>query len=289
MLREISYNPSCSSVSETEQRGRADPPLVGSCPLTAHALLLTRFSCTQEVRIYSGHQSTVACAVPPTPSLPSPRLSTSPSSNMASPATTPAVSSDFAFRLELTWNVELDITDKNLNIGAKVDEGEEAIIFGSKPWKFLAWWSDKERCLQVGIRPSAGKEGAVGRNVAIAFAFSWVDHDGRPHLIAGTDFEPAPFPETDPEIGRLYSNYTLHVSQEDWEETAAGSAERYDPKSHRSYRLTAVLEQGTGAISRKQAEDLAERTSGACFPFSRNLLFSRPASLRRSPPRATPP
>ncbi|GAA5892133.1 hypothetical protein JCM6882_005703 [Rhodosporidiobolus microsporus] len=146
------------------------------------------------------------------------------------------LSVDHSFRLVLTWDLEFDITDANLDFEAPA---EEVPLKGD--WTVAVMREDD--LATVSFRHDhAGPVGALGTAVGMELELSWVDAEGKANYLSRTHWDPCALPERDPDGEGMYTGCDLEVNPSEWVEAAHDFPE-YKPETHRNYRFVATFRQ----------------------------------------------
>ncbi|GAA5892074.1 hypothetical protein JCM6882_005688 [Rhodosporidiobolus microsporus] len=182
------------------------------------------------------------------------------------------LSVDHSFRLVLTWDLEFDITDENLDFEAPA---KEVPLKGD-------WAVTVRRAatlLSVGFHHDhPGPEGSLGHHVEIDLELFWVDALGSAQHLSNTGWNPCAFPERKPERDDVYAGCDLEVAPSEWAE-AAEKSPAYVPETHRAYQFVATFQQAfPSAPTRHVQLQAARRLTGINLeqlPHDVRLFFPR--------------
>ncbi|GAA6043229.1 hypothetical protein JCM8097_008471 [Rhodosporidiobolus ruineniae] len=172
----------------------------------------------------------------------------------SSTAKSKKVYANTSYRLEVSWDVDVDITAAKLSLRTKL---AGVPLLGD--WT-LRLEKDKYCDVRASLEHGDGlPEGALGPEVTTKLAFGWIDSDG-----SYRGFNSAEFLDTMPEDA--YCGRSLKFDSSDWEVAAAESSGRYHPATHRSYRFGVEMEHSYPSDKLEQLEaaprKLALRTAG---------------------------
>ncbi|BGP12361.1 hypothetical protein JCM10213_002035 [Rhodosporidiobolus nylandii] len=167
-------------------------------------------------------------------------------------------------RVELSLDVEFDITDEDLSL---VKTLSDFPLPGS--WELVVYREDDdendgEAELYVGLHHEPGlPEGFFGNDVRTSTTLSWTSEAKTGEIDVGQ--WDGPLPSLDEEENAMYPGRDLVTPQWEWEKAARASAHQYDPATHRSYRIAITLELAypkDAAAHAAAFEELARRTAG---------------------------
>ncbi|GAA6045077.1 hypothetical protein JCM8097_001338 [Rhodosporidiobolus ruineniae] len=191
------------------------------------------------------------------------------SSSSSSSPKSKKVAVDASYRVEISWDVEFDITAPAFHLEKPING---VPLAGD--------WSveiTKNTMLKAGVNyGNKLPAGALGSAVVSRLALYWVDSDGVGHpLVADRYEDPLPDAALD---GGVYAGEILDVEKEDWERHAAKSNGAYVPSSHRAYRLSVHLERSyTDPVeSARSGAQLAARLNLEQVPHDVRLFFPSP-------------
>ncbi|GAA5950286.1 hypothetical protein JCM10213_003867 [Rhodosporidiobolus nylandii] len=165
---------------------------------------------------------------------------------------------DHSYRLRYSCDIEFDITDVNLKFSHPLP------LCPLKGTWFVDMVGDSED-LYIGLRYGKGQPRAVfGQSVVHSTEVAWLAADGTAHQLYSSEATDA-VPDV-AEGGKTYAGFNYTIVRQRLAKGTAASNGKYDPATHRSYRIIFTLEH---AYPKSQAtthaavlEGLARRTAG---------------------------
>ncbi|GAA5849633.1 hypothetical protein JCM8547_000517 [Rhodosporidiobolus lusitaniae] len=191
-----------------------------------------------------------------------------------------------SFRYVINCDVSFDITSTSVDLKEKLPglalEGD---------WTTTIYHDGDEGIIRVGffLNLKGLPDGHFGQTVETRTELFWVKGDEAGSITSLTTRDPLPWVNLD--YGIVYSEYSLEVEPTDWEEAAAKLEGKYDPSTHRDYRLVITLEKDypdavyksvERSVKEKEAKVLASRIADAShhanleqLPHDVRLYFPR--------------